>query len=222
MSISKEQEIPGRIFVFNPFTGEKETGRLLESGAFIGDDVDLGDRHHPSEFAARVMILGKSIVRNFCRVGEGTVINNAHLFNAKVGSGVTMQEGSAALGGDPFYSPSIGDNVEIREGAYIGFDSRIGARTTIGSKACVMYSSVGEDCVIEAGTGRSSDSGEYSDYYAMQAITKATGFSTQTTHIWYSQVGDNTSIGKDAVLYGTHIPAGSVLGTNSILRSAER
>lgn len=208
-----ENEVPGRIKVMNPFSGEYEIGDLTERGVFIADTVELDATWDKYSFEPRVILLGSSSVSSYCRIGQGSVINGAYLCKADIGRSVTVGEGSSVLGPVGAGRATVDDNVTIGEDSFITDLSYIAPGVVIGDHVAVDHSIVDDDCVIESG----SNDAIIIEHQLGEAL-----HTTQRTRLTNARIGARTVIGSDAIITNFDIPEDSVIVSESRISRSRR
>lgn len=206
-----ENEVYGRIKVKNPFTGEYEEGELTEDGVFIGDQVDFGDVLHPSELEPRVMLLGRSSIKNFCKIGNGSIINSANIFHSNLGRNVRVDEGAGIYGGDPIGRVFVDDDVTIGRNSFISGKSTIGRRVKVGNNVTIEHSFLQDESVIKSGSNPLSG-GHLTDQTQ----------NSKRTYVSGSTIGEDATVGSDAVVINTHVFDGNIVGPESYISNPRR
>ena len=205
-------DIPGRIKVINPSTGEYEEGSFCEDGVFIGDSVELDLLSERYSFEPRVMILGRSSVKNFCKIGYGSVIVDSHIFKADVGRNVTVGPGSAIIGPLGAGRAIVDDGAAIGRDSFINDMAYIGAGAVLGDHVTVDRSIIDSDCVIESG----------SNDHTIEDLELGRFPTHKRTRLTNARVGAGAMIGSDAIVTNFDIPEASVVGAGSHLHRPRR
>lgn len=207
-----ENEVPGRIKVMNPFSGEYEEGELRDDGVFIGDGVELDLPSDNYNIERRAILLGRSSVKDHSRIGSGSIINGVHLSYADIGRDVIVGEGSLLTGSTSGRRAIVDDEARIGGGCFIDGASYIGRNAKIGDNVNIDNAFVGDNCVVESGSDK-----DFTESLELGQMT-----TKRRTTISNANIGANSTIGADTVIAKIDIPEGSVIGPESRIRSSRR